>query len=53
MNMAITYIEILEGYPKAEEMHRRALDGRRCSLCKEHEDINICVTTSPFTTRNW
>eukprot|EP00518_Triparma_eleuthera_P007253 CAMPEP_0182487048 /NCGR_PEP_ID=MMETSP1319-20130603/47705_1 /TAXON_ID=172717 /ORGANISM="Bolidomonas pacifica, Strain RCC208" /LENGTH=132 /DNA_ID=CAMNT_0024689157 /DNA_START=427 /DNA_END=825 /DNA_ORIENTATION=+ len=43
MNMAITYEEGLEDFPKAEEMFRLALDGYERSLGKVHKGTKNCA----------
>ena len=43
MNMAVTYMDGLKDFVKAEHMYRQALDGWERSLGKEHEDTKRCA----------
>ena len=43
MNMAITYMDGLKDFTKAEEMYRQALDGHERSLGKQHKHTKTCA----------
>ena len=43
MNMATIYSNGLKNFPQAEEMYKRALDGKEKSLRKDHVSITECA----------